>query len=1244
MKRAMRRRKTWQRQAAAITAAMMAMSVGGIAYAMPQGEVIRSGKGEITRQDKDMTVNQDSKRLAIDWSGFDIANDERVTFRQPDKDSVALNRVVGDAASVIDGTLSGNGHVYVINPNGVLFGKNASVDVGSLVASTARISDSDMTNFANADGITMAIPEDSSAKVINAGTIRAEGGLVVLHAAEVENSGTITNPEGTTALAAARNLSLSADTAGKINFTVDGALAKAKALNSGVLKADGGYLVMTARSAGDVMSTVVNNTGTMEAKTLRQNEKGEIFLDGGDNGIVELNGTLDASGMEAGQSAGSIKAIGAETHVEDGATLHAIGAVDGGLIETSGDYLEIGDNVDIDAAGKTGKAGEWLLDPLDVVISASQPDNATAGDATNNTDGRSYSLGNVTNESRTSWVNSKTVSQLLSNGTNVRVESADINKAASISVNSTIEKTGTKEASFTLEAQRNITINKDITAKDGKLNVTLNSDTDGDAIGAVIINANIKTNGGNFTSGSGGTRHYDRYNRLIGAGDPSKGTVGTYFGNGGATGNRSVTTNGGAVNLYGDVAIGLNGGKLTIDTTKEDGTGGLVNITGTIESGNSYTLYYQGKAGWDDLVKKYAMEQGFYYRDGNRWVLKTYTANEYDRLPAKTKTDMSNSIANSWEAAKWLAQNGTGGGSAVNDTYLATITSSLENSLAAPTGEIPLFVGGKGSGSSVNPIDPEHRDGYYWVTGPEGEAPGGKGTKFADNSGTPLQNYYAKWHKGASDTSHTTTTEPNNSGPYVTVGYGVTSNWDDVATSAGTTKGFVQEKNLAHSGLEVQAGSGRVDLKGNAGLSVGLKNLTINTTGNVTVGGGRSAAGTTYTGQIRTDEGVSIHGADVTVGDRITSINNGVDIQATGNIDVDGITAHEKINLTTTGGSGAIVLNHTHNDGALITKSTDNDAVIIDARGTDDSFKNLTTAEKAITTGEGGNWKVYSASPDRDTFGTNLYSGTNAQWGATSDTYLATNDENKYIFQVKPTVYVTANDMTKVYGEDYGEKLTSDDIATTAEATFIGQDNKEHNVNEAKYKAAFTEGAVSDYYTGKGTFTSAGWAKTATRTGGDKAPASEPANNAIYNIKADSESYNLTAKGAASGYADATTKDGGTVEILRRQINVNGSGSQTYGNATINDWKLTAALTGTQEGATGEALANNDKLDESTDNLSIKSGSSYAENQAGRTTADANPDPYEDAVNMENVGFENGAGVNYKIVKAQGDLKVGSVK
>ena len=1268
MKRAMRRRKTWQRQAAAITAAMMAMSVGGIAYAMPQGEVIRSGKGEITRQDKDMTVNQDSKRLAIDWSGFDIANDERVTFRQPDKDSVALNRVVGDAASVIDGTLSGNGHVYVINPNGVLFGKNASVDVGSLVASTARISDSDMTNFANADGITMAIPEDSSAKVINAGTIRAEGGLVVLHAAEVENSGTITNPEGTTALASARNLSLSADTAGKINFTVDGALAKAKALNSGMLKADGGYLVMTARSAGDVMSTVVNNTGTMEAKTLRQNEKGEILLDGGDNGIVELNGTLDASGMEAGQSAGSIKAIGAETHVEDGATLHAIGAVDGGLIETSGDYLEIGDNVDIDAAGKTGKAGEWLLDPLEVVISDSKPSGSSS--VTNgDTDGSYNSSNNASgtaSRNKTTWVNSETVTDLLNHGTRVSVQATDANKVASITLDSAINKTSGEDTSLTLEAQRNVTVNAGITSTYGALDVNLHSDTDGDGLGAVLINADIATNGGTFTSGSGTTI--------------KSGSVGTYFGNQGEAGDREVTTNGGAINLYGDVAIGLNGGTLTLDTRKGDSASGAVTVTGTVDSGNSYKRVSSGLEGWEDFIKSYYDEvmsdedkytaptytlrrgaeqypasayspryvlnsdgtisqitsgPGYRWRD-LRATGKTVTLSSYDELSASQKSNLSDSLARqsiTWAGAKAMAQGATKGTNNTGDTYLATITTALENSLASPPEEYQLIVGGRGSGSKDHPIDRQYPDGYYWVTGPEGMANNGKGTKFAENDGSAVNNYYVKWNYSYSQDTKQTEREPNNSGPIVSIGFGTASNWDDVKEGAGTIRGFVQEKNLEHSGLVINAGDSKVDIAGNIGNSVALKNVEINA-GDVAIGSGAH-----YTGIVHADDGVSITGKNVTVGDRITADTKGVDIQATGNIDVDGITAHEKIKLTTTGESSKIILNYTHNDGSLNTDSQDNDAVVIDVQGKNGSFQNLTTAEKnAIKTGEGGNWKVYSYSPDADTFGTNLNSGINAQWGATSDTYLATNDENRYIFQVQPTVYVTANDMTKVYGE----VLTNDNVTTTAEATFVGQDNKEHNVNEAKYKAAFTEGAVSDYYTGNGTFTSEGWAKTATRTGGDKAPASEPENNAIYNIKATSDSYNLTDLGKTSGYADATTKDGGTVEVLRRQINVNGSGSQTYGNATINDWKLTASLTGNQEGvpSDADAIVNDDKLDESTGNLSIKSGSSYAENQAGRTTADANPDPYEDAVNMENVGFENGAGVNYEIVKAQGDLKV----
>ena len=1255
MKRAMRRRKTWQRQAAAITAAMMAMSVGGIAYAMPQGEVIRSGKGEITRQDKDMTVNQDSKRLAIDWSGFDIANDERVTFRQPDKDSVALNRVVGDAASVIDGTLSGNGHVYVINPNGVLFGKNASVDVGSLVASTARISDSDMTNFANADGITMAIPEDSSAKVINAGTIRAEGGLVVLHAAEVENSGTITNPEGTTALAAARNLSLSADTAGKINFTVDGALAKAKALNSGVLKADGGYLVMTARSAGDVMSTVVNNTGTMEAKTLRQNEKGEILLDGGDNGIVELNGTLDASGMEAGQSAGSIKAIGAETHVEDGATLHAIGAVDGGLIETSGDYLEIGDNVDIDAAGKTGKAGEWLLDPLEVVISDSKPSGSSS--VTNgDTDGSYNSSNNASgtaSRNKTTWVNSETVTDLLNHGTRVSVQATDANKVASITLDSAINKTSGEDTSLTLEAQRNVTVNAGIKSTSGALDVNLHSDTDGDGLGAVLINADIATNGGTFTSGSGTTIE--------------SGSVGTYFGNQGEMGDRHVTTNGGAINLYGDVAIGLNGGTLTLDTkNKTTGASGAVKVTGTVDSGNSYKRVASGLEGWTDFVKSYydevmsdedkytaptyTLRRGAeqypaseYYPkyvlnsdgtvsqitsgSGYRWrdlqaTGNTVTLSSYDELSASQKDALSSNLATlskTWAGAKAMAQGATKGTNNTGDTYLATITTALENSLASPAEEYQLIVGGRGSGNKNDPVDQQYPDGYYWVTGPEGMANNGKGTKFAKNDGSAVNNYYVKWNSSYSQHTHATEKEPNNSGPMVSIGFGTASNWDDVSETATTIRGFVQEKNLAHSGLIINAGDSKVDIAGNLGNSVALKNVEINA-GDVAIG-----SGSHYTGIVHSDEGVSITGKNVTVGDRITADTKGVDIQATGNIHVDGITSHENINLTTTDGS--IVLDKEHNDGSLHTDSRDNDAVVIDVKGAGGSFQNLTSADvPAIKTGTGGNWKVYSYSPDADEFGTNLNSGTNAQWHANSnganglDKYAATNDGNKYIFQVQPNLTVTAEDKEKTYGVE----LSDSDLTVTKTATFKGQNGEDIDVHN--YSQAFQEGDVMKHYTDTISVESAGAVAAATRTGG--ARAAEDGNNAIYDIVV---SGNLTSK---DGYGEANYVNG-NLEINRRTVTLNGSATQTYGVSTLNNKTVYA------ENTTGDkGLYGTDTLDTGSVDYAISTTGEYAESKGNRETADAGT--YADELEFSNVHVVNGTtnmDANYTFT-GNGDITV----
>ena len=1399
MKRRIRR--TWRRKTAALAAAFMAMSFGGITHAMPQDGTIRSGEGNITRpDDKTMTIDQKTDRLAIDWKGFDVQNGERVHFNQPDARAIALNRVTGDAKSVIDGQLTANGHVYVINPNGVLFGRNASVDVGSLIASTANVSDDTMKNFAGSkDPLTLTLGDNSTAQVINEGTIKAQGGLVALHAASVENDGTIANEGGKVALAAAKNITLSEDTAGKINFTVDGALAKASTLNSGVLRADGGYVVMTAKQAGDVMSTVVNNTGTIEAKTLRQNEKGEILLDGGNNGVVEVSGTIDASGLENNQSAGSIKVIGNTTTVHDGTNLLARGTIDGGKIETSGDVLNLGGNLNIDAKGINGKAGEWLLDPLNVYIVA-QADIPSDGRTITSTGTDSIQYADPTIKENVfangiTYISSEAIQQLLNNDTNVTIQAVAVNKAASITINAPIEKTAGEEATFQLEAQRSIIVNKKISASNGKLNINLYSDTDGDSVGVVEINADINTNGGNLKFGSGGDVKYTdssttaRYNQgtLTGSAKPTDGTVGTYFGHvSGETGNRTIRTNGGAINLYGDASIGLNGDTLILNTIQDaDKTkGGAVTVTGTVDSGNAYQSYMQGDSNWDDLVASFANTYGipYYWYTGINYDVngttytKTYekrhfaagvanghyiipdegtnsipmrmTANtsiyhtdegdgyagvevsvkyaslkdkygvsSYSDLTDEQKAEVSNQVAHNWFAAQIISQGGIRdaqagvitsfdgtvqkGPTEVGGSYLATLATVIENSLVAPSSSKMLFVGGRGSGIrgrtykndqwnpySWVPSDPNHTDGFYWVTGPEGEANNGTGTKFWDTTntnaqkdvkatGSPVDGYYNKWTYDTSQKSY----QPDNSGTFFTVGYGADSNWDDSNPGGTTVNGFVKETNLAHSGLSVQAGNGEVKLEGDIGHFDPLNNLAVSTTGNVTTGVSNS---TNYNnrGSIFVDNNVNIAGAAVGIGDRITSgiesdgspsdETNEVSIMASGDLTVNGITARGKsgtISLISTGTNSKITLGSAHNDGTsttddgtLTSGSTAENAVVIDAQGTSGSFVNATSkdAKNAITTGTGGSWKIYSASPALDTFGANLNSGTDAMWtsksnqnkvtavnaaGVTLSSYATTEaaDENasgKYIFQTTPTITISADNYTKVYGDTSGTNTTMsrDDEELTSENMYKDLNYREEYtksdgkapVDVSSFSNAFQEKDLKSYIAGTVTVSSRGSAADATRTNGDIAGTDK--NKSIYNVNVNIDAVGLN--------GHLLKKEDGRLTITPKALTVSGTGEQTYGNSTVTKW--TDTTTGTLFGA----KVSYDNLTGKTP--TIKTDSSYdtnrTANHSGESTADAGD--YQDVLdssNFSNIKISDADGedmsANYTVTTT-GDLKV----
>ncbi|MES3020472.1 MAG: YDG domain-containing protein, partial [Pseudomonadota bacterium] len=298
------------------------MAFGAPAYALPTDGVVTSGEATITSGASSMNIKQTSQNVSLNWESFSIGKGEAVNFLQPNSNSVALNRVLGADPSSILGTLTANGKVFLVNPNGILFGKGASVNVGGLVASTLGLSDADF----NAGKY--RFEGDSEAGVVNQGSIKAAGGYVAMLGARVSNEGVIAARLGTVALAAGKAITLDVAGDGLLNVTVDKGALDALADNGGLIQADGGRVLMNAQAAGSLLHTVVNNSGIVQAQAI-ENRGGVIRLSGGN---VINSGALDASGANGG--GGRIDVNAGNTVVNSGSV--SANGVRGGTINVTG--------------------------------------------------------------------------------------------------------------------------------------------------------------------------------------------------------------------------------------------------------------------------------------------------------------------------------------------------------------------------------------------------------------------------------------------------------------------------------------------------------------------------------------------------------------------------------------------------------------------------------------------------------------------------------------------------------------------------------------------------------------------------------------------------------------------------------------------------------------------------------------------------------------------------------------------
>ncbi len=289
--------KTTQQYLLFITSALCAMSTMQ-ALALPQGGKITQGTAGVTISGAGLTVTQDSDRAVVDWSAFDIAPSEAVHFSQPSAASAILNRIHDHKASVIDGKLTANGQVYLVNPNGMVFGKGAKVDVAGLVATTADIAD---TAFMAGD-LRFDTPGNPNASIVNQGTITAsDAGLAVLVAPTVRNDGVIIAHEGKVALGGGDVMTLDLYGDDLLHLAVSKKANQLAVRNTGYVS--GHKITMNAASASHVLSSVVNTDGVLEASTARSDGRGGIILGGEINiaaPFVSIGGKLTANGRDGG--------------------------------------------------------------------------------------------------------------------------------------------------------------------------------------------------------------------------------------------------------------------------------------------------------------------------------------------------------------------------------------------------------------------------------------------------------------------------------------------------------------------------------------------------------------------------------------------------------------------------------------------------------------------------------------------------------------------------------------------------------------------------------------------------------------------------------------------------------------------------------------------------------------------------------------------------------------------------------
>jgi filamentous hemagglutinin family protein len=366
-------------------------------FTAPTG-FVTSGKATATQSGNTLTVSQASSQAILNWSSFNVSADGKVVFQQPTSTSIALNKIYQASPSSIFGQLSANGQIYLINPNGFVFGANSSVNVAGLIASSLGLAggDTEFTSGILAPGqpapgttATPAFASDGRVYVSDANgnpvldsqgnkqsvqivvqpgaqMTAADQGRLMLASQNVVNGGTMTAPDGQVVLAAGQSVYLTQSTEPWLRGLVVEVAGNTPSSSSappqtGNVTNQAGAVLSSARGNISLIGLAVNQSGRISATT-SVSANGSVILQAAD-------GSAACSGTEVicATQGGTLK-IGATSEIDVLPDLSTTDTAVVGQVQVPSTIQLTGQQVDLEGGTITAPGGTLN------VVAAANPD------------------------------------------------------------------------------------------------------------------------------------------------------------------------------------------------------------------------------------------------------------------------------------------------------------------------------------------------------------------------------------------------------------------------------------------------------------------------------------------------------------------------------------------------------------------------------------------------------------------------------------------------------------------------------------------------------------------------------------------------------------------------------------------------------------------------------------------------------------------------------------------------------